>query len=112
MRVYPYRERGVRESRDSPHVRHDYSILRGERPKGCVFQLVEAGTDFMRVQLAGNGEVWKGAGTAQHHDLGSLGATSLSAVVDVRPEVSELLRDEGCRLCRPGWRRCRQRRHW
>ena len=88
-----------------------YSILRGERPKGCVFQLVEAGTDCVRVQLAGEGGVWKGAGTAQRHGLISLRAKAVSAVVDARPEVAELLRDEGCRLCRPGWGRCRQRRH-
>lgn len=49
----------------SPHVRHDYSILRRERAKGCAFQVVEAGIDFGRVRLAGNGGVWKVAGTAQ-----------------------------------------------
>jgi hypothetical protein len=33
----------------SPHVRHDYSILRRERPKGCVFQVVGVSTIFGRV---------------------------------------------------------------
>lgn len=53
------------------------------------------GTDCVYVQLAGDGEVWKGAGTTQRLIL-------VSAVVDVRSEASELLRDEGCRLCRTG----------
>ena len=79
----------------SPHVRHDYSILRTERAKGCVFQLVGLGRTVSMFQLAGNGEVWKGAGTTQ-------GFILVSAIVDVRPEASELLCDEGCRLCRTG----------
>ena len=108
-------------------------------------------------QLAGNGEVWKGAGTTQRliltgggkpmfdpldirwparvpqqenapagspgemggtgetrwesvlstsrftrYGLISLRAKAVSAVVAVRPEASELLCDEGCRLCRTG----------
>ena len=56
MRVYPLTRASRKGKLGLPHVRHDYSILRRERAKGCVIQVAKAGADFVRAQLRGMAE--------------------------------------------------------